>query len=130
RLRHIKVAPLPISRAGAAAILSSDLGDAGAALTPALETEPCWNTLARCAWRAEYQGRSIVVQLARDPIPDAAFESLEQGLQLIEENRLRDAAGRAALRQFREWVRLSDSPARERSYLDALHAARESSLAQ
>ena len=130
RLRHIKVAISPIPHAQAAAILSSELGAAGVALAGCLHAGPCWNTLARCAYRAEYQDRPIVVQFARDPILDAVFDSFERGVRLIEDERLAEALRPETLAQFREWMRLSDSPARERSYLEALHTVREHSLAQ
>lgn len=130
RLRHLKVVVEPISRSNASAMLSSELGATGTALAARLYGEPCWNTMARCAYRAEYQGRQIAVQFARDPIPDAAFESFEKGIRLIEEDKLADALCARTLTHFREWMRLSDSPARERSYLDALQSVRETSLTQ
>jgi len=128
RLRHIKVVIPPIPRASFAATLTSELGDVGSALAAGLHAEPCWNTMARCAYRAEYQGRQIAVQLARDPIPDAAFEFFEKGIGLIAEEKLNGALCSRVLTHFREWMRLSDSPARERSYLEALHS--ETTLAQ
>jgi len=130
RLRHIKVVIPPISRADFAEALSSELGDVGCALAGGLHSEPCWNTLARCSYRTEYQGRQIAVQLARDPIPDAAFELFEKNIALIEEEKLTDALSRSVLTRFREWMRLSDSATRERSYLEALHSVRENTLAQ
>jgi hypothetical protein len=130
RLRHIKVVAPPVSRSEMIVAISSELGSAGAGLANTLHTEPCWSTLARCAYRAEYQGRGVAVQLARDPIPDAAFESFEKGVRLIEEEKVADALSPTVLAHFREWMRLTDSPARERSYLDAMQAVRENSLAQ
>ena len=130
RLRHIKVAtdPIPVPEFGS--LLSRSSATRGAALASALETTPCWNTLARCAYRAQFQGRVIAVQVARDPIPDSAFESFEIGLRLIQEDRLREAMTPRVLAGFREWMRIPDSPARERSYLVALGAMRERTLAQ
>jgi hypothetical protein len=130
RLRHIKVVIPPISRATFAEALPNELGAVGSSLTAGMHSEPCWNTMARCAYRTEYQGRQIVVQLARDPIPDAAFEFFEKGIGLIDEEKLADALCFRVLAHFREWMRLSDSPARERSYLEALHSIRETTLAQ
>ena len=130
RLRHIRLSPPAISRADAAAILAAELGEPGTALANALEAEPCWNTLARCAWRAEYRGRAVAVQIARDPVPDADFESFGKGIGRIGEPRLAEAIRPQTLARFREWMRLSDSPSRERSYLEALGASRETSLAQ
>jgi len=130
RLRHIKIPVPPIPASDAARTLSGELGANGDALAQLLEREPCWNTLARCAYRAQYQGRTMVVQLARDPVPDSAFESFEAGLRLIEDERAREAIDPATLARFREWMRLSDSPMRERAYLDALQSIREKTLAQ
>jgi hypothetical protein len=130
RLRHIRAAVPPMTAPDVARVLSSELGPNGEALAQSLEPEPCWNTLARCAYRANYQGRAVAVQLARDPVPDAAFESFEAGLRLIEDERAREAMRPATLARFREWMRLSDSPERERAYLDELHTLREKTLAQ
>ena len=70
------------------------------------------------------------MQLARDPIPDAAFESFEAGVRLIQDEKVRETLKPATLARFREWMRLSDSPARERAYLEALHSIREKTLTQ
>jgi hypothetical protein len=67
--------------------------------------------------------------VARDPIPDSAFKSLAKGLRLIQDEKLREAFSPSVLASFREWMRLSDSPQRERSYLDALAAVRDRTLA-
>ena len=130
RLRHIKSLGAPIPASDVSRTLSSELGPKGGALAQFLESEPCWNTLARCAYRTQYQGKTVAVQMARDPIPDAAFESFETGLRLIEDEKVRETLKPATLARFREWMRLSDSPARERAYLDALHSVREKTLAQ
>jgi hypothetical protein len=129
RLRQIRVKVAPIGVAAVAQMLSNELGDVGAVLAQRLEPEPCWNTLARCAYRTQYQGRTIVAQVARDPIPDSAFKSLGKGLRLIDDERLREAFHPTVLASFREWMRISDSPQRERSYLDALAAVRDRTLA-
>lgn len=129
RLRQIRVKVAPIGAAAAAQILSSELGEAGSVLVQRMETEPCWNTLARCAYRSEYQGRKIVLQIARDPIPDEAFKSFEKGLRLIHDDKLEEAFRPRVLKSFREWMRLTDSPERERSYLDALALVRDRTIA-
>jgi len=129
RLRHIKVQVAPVPHAEFGAILSAELGSAGSAVAGTLDAEPCWNTLARCAYRGVYEGRQIVAQLARDPLPDAAFEDFEAGVRSIGLENLQEALRPRVLIHFREWMRLTDSPDRERSYLDTLKAVRESSLA-
>jgi hypothetical protein len=132
RLRQLKVTVAPVPIGDVTRTISSELGatDDAAALARGLEPRLCWNTMARCAYHARYQERSIAVQVARDPIPDSAFESFETGLRLIEEERLSEAIRPAVLAAFREWMRLSDSPARERSYLHALDSVRDKTLAQ
>jgi len=130
RLRHVQVSVSPIPASDVARTLSAELGGNGDALAQGLEREPCWNTLARCAYRTQHQGRTVAVQVARDPIPAAAFDSFEAGVLLIEEEQARKALGAATLARFREWMRLSDSPARERAYLEALASIREKTLVQ
>jgi len=128
RLRHINLAVSPVPASDVARILLSELGANGNSLAQFLEREPCWNTLARCAYRTQYRGRTVAVQIARDPVPDSAFESFETGMRLVEDERTREAIQPAMLARFREWMRLSDSPARERAYLDALQSIREKTL--
>ncbi len=129
KLSQIRVKVAPIGAAALTEALSTELGEAASALMQRLETEPCWNTLARCAYRTQYQGRTIVVQVAREPIPDSAFKAFEKGLRLIHDERLQEAFRPRVLISFREWMRLSDSPARERAYLDALALVRDKTLA-
>jgi hypothetical protein len=130
RLRQLQAAPPPIETAEFARILSGELGEAGMTLAQNLEARPCWNTLARCAYRTQYQGRGIVAQVARDPIPDSAFQEFEAGVGLLEEEDLKLAVKPETLASFREWMRLTDSPDRERSYLEALASAREKTMTQ
>src|SRR5205807_5282902 len=103
RLRHIRVPVAPVSIPDVSKTLSSELGAAGDTLAQNLERDPCWNTLARCAYRAQYHGTAVAVQVARDPIPEAAFEAFESGLRLIGEARIAEATGPATLLRFREW---------------------------
>jgi len=132
RLRQLKLKAAPIPIGDITGAISSELGggEPALALAQGLEQRVCWSTLARCAYHAQYLGRAIAVQVARDPIPDSAFESFEAGLQLIEEERLSDALSPPVLTRFREWMRLSDNPARERDYLNALGSVREKSIVQ
>jgi len=132
RLRQLKITVQPISTVDVTRTISSELGasENAIALAQGLEPRLCWNTWARCAYHAQYRGRAIAVQVARDPVPDSEFESFEAGLLLIEDERLSEAMKPAVSASFREWMRLSDSPARERSYLSALESVRERQLAQ
>ena len=130
RLRQLKVTVAPVPMTEVTRTISSELGAHENAVTLAQGLEPrlCWNTMARCAYHAQYRGRAIAVQVARDPIPDSAFESFEAGVRLIEDEALSQATQPFVLAAFREWMRLSDSPARERSYLEALDSIREKTL--
>jgi hypothetical protein len=132
RLRQLKITVAPIPMSDVTRTISTELGadENAMALAQGLESRLCWNTLARCAYHAQYRGRAIAVQVARDPIPDSAFESFEAEVRLIEDERLTEAMRPAVLASFREWMRLSDSPARERSYLGALDSVREKTLVQ
>jgi hypothetical protein len=130
RLRQLKVTIAPVPMTDVTRTIASELGanENAVALAQGLEQRLCWNTLARCAYRAQYRGRAVAVQVARDPIPDSAFESFEAGLQLIEDEGLSQVTQPSVLAGFREWMRLSDSPARERSYLAALDSVREKTI--
>ncbi len=132
RLRQLKITVVPIPLGDVIRTISCELGSGenAVALAQGLEPRLCWNTLARCAYHAQYRGRAIAVQVARDPIPDSAFESFEAGVRLIEEEKVAAVMRPAVLASFREWMRLSDSPARERSYLAALDGVREKTLVQ
>ena len=132
RLRQLKITVAPIPMGDVTRTISSELGanENSTALAQGLEPRLCWNTLARCAYHAQYRGRAIAVQVARDPILDSAFESFEAAVVLIQDERVAEAIRPAILASFREWMRLSDSPARERSYLSALDSVREKTLAQ
>jgi len=130
RLRQLKITVSPVPMIDVTRTISSELGanENAIALAQGLEPRLCWNTMARCAYHAQYRGRAIAVQVARDPIPDSAFESFEAGLKLIDDEALSQALQPAVLAGFREWMRLSDSPARERSYLAALDSVREKTI--
>ncbi len=111
----------------AAGILFDELGEKGRALAAELEPQACWSTPARCAWKARHAGRVIAVEIARSPIPDLAFEEFERTVSSLAGAGLEAAVGRATLRQFREWMRLTDTPGRQRSYLEALATLRDRS---
>lgn len=129
-LRRSRSAAPGIPRAEFARTVSTELGEKGERLARDLEPEPCWSTLSRCAYRTKHEGRVVVVQLARDPLPDAAFTAFERSLHLLDEEGARHATVPEVLCQFRQWVRLADSPGRERSYLEALSAMREKILVE
>lgn len=123
RLREIRsrVAPIP---AGEAALRLNRHGEPHAALAAQMQPDPCWSTFSRCAFRSEHEGRSVVVEFAREPFPDAAFRELERNLLLLQEESFRPAFTSAVFAQFRAWMELSSSLGRERSYLESLNEVR------
>lgn len=125
-LRQVRCQAPSIPRAEFERILQSELPS----LSVTLESEPCWSTLSRCAYRAKHEGRWIAVQIARDPVPDREIERAITNLAALDEPSLGQALKPELFEQFRQWLRLADSPARERSYLDALHALRDRTLVQ
>jgi hypothetical protein len=114
----------PASRTETAALLGQELGARGDKLAAHLDPEPCWSTRARCAFRSRFDGRSVVVECAREPVTESEFRVFEREL-----SRLRDAAALVissdTLEQFREWSALADGLARERAYLEAAGEFRE-----
>ncbi len=125
---HVRPPAIPCTEMARA--LSAQLGTMGEGLARELEAEPCWNTLARCAYRTQYQGQAVVVQLARDPAPDEVFSDFESGLRRLDEEDTRPATAPHVLRQFRQWLRLADSSARERSYLETLSGTRAQTVVE
>src|SRR5439155_25358794 len=89
-LRRIRVPVTPLPASEIAAILKVELGLNAPALVASLERQPCWNTLARCASRTQFQGRTIVAHVDREPIPDTAFDAFEAGLRLIEDEKIKE----------------------------------------
>jgi len=110
----------PIERAEFANLLRAELGSRGDQLAARLAPDPCWSTLARCAYRSEYQGSAVVIQAARRPFSALEFREFERGLRKYREFSRTEAGSAAILRQFFEWARLSEDPLRERSFLEAL----------
>src|SRR2546422_157486 len=82
------------------------------------------------AYRSTWEGRPVAVELARDPLPDEAFEAMEKGLALIDEEQVHLALQPPVLAAFRQWMRLGDLLERERSYLEALMAVSGRTLVQ
>ncbi|MEO7653114.1 MAG: hypothetical protein ABIZ80_21865 [Bryobacteraceae bacterium] len=129
-LRTIRVPVTALPHADVAQILRAELGEAGDGLAAQLSEAPCWNTIARCAYQTTYQDRLIAVQVPRDPVPDREIDAMERGLKLLDEENIHAALQPDVFVQFRQWLRLSDSPARERSYLEAMSPVRGKTVAQ
>jgi hypothetical protein len=110
----------PVSRRNLTLLLREELGARGDELLGRMDMKAVWSNLSRCGFRCEYQGRLIAVQVARDPISAAEFREFVERLR-----RNRELAGsvigsNSILRQFMEWLSLSDDPLRERSYIEAV----------
>ncbi|MGH9719781.1 MAG: hypothetical protein ACRD8O_06180 [Bryobacteraceae bacterium] len=130
RLRYVRVTEPPVSQGEVARVIVSQLGSAGEPIARTVEAEPCWNTVSRCAYRAQYEGRAIAVQVTRDPVPDRAFEEFHRNVSLLTDENLTKASAPATLEQFRQWMRLTDSPVRERAYLEAFATMRGRTIAE
>ncbi len=119
RLRPVLFHGPVISREQTSQLLTAELGAAGGLLAKNLDAQPCWNTISRCAYRSEYQGRPVVVELEREPLTAAALNDFEKGLELLDDE-VRHTLPPVILEQFREWLRKGESLHRERAYLSAM----------
>jgi hypothetical protein len=119
-LRQLRIAFPPVPRDQVIALLRRELGAASDELTRKMETEPAWNTFFRTAYRTKHQDETIVVQVAREPISDAELDKFEAGVRYLGHPDVRGITEAGVLREFREWLRQSESCAVERAYLDVL----------
>ena len=122
-LRRVRAAEPPIPRNEFIRILLRDLGATGDALARNLETDPCWSTLQRCAYRAKFNDIPVAVQVAREPLAEKAFKQFARAASVLDDPHLRRAIDRSVIRQFREWLSTGDNPARERSFLASIAEA-------
>jgi hypothetical protein len=118
-LRSVSPTAPPLSRSDVTGRLTATLGDVGRSLAAHLQPSPCWSTIWRCGYRTVHDDRLVVVQVARDPFPDSAFEACENRLRRLRLPALDSALAPEAWTQFCEWARLADDPARERECLEA-----------
>ena len=119
-LRHIKFPVPPVPRDDALRILTQSLGPGGRILGSSLEETPLWSTPSRCAWRSSWEGNPVVVQLARPAVTAAEWDRFESGVKRLREPGIAHALTPRVLRQYHAWLRLPDSAARERAYLQTL----------
>src|SRR5262245_45127686 len=98
-LRDVRASVPPLSREAFGLILLADAGPAGKELASALEREPCWSTLQRCAYRSRFNDEIVVVQVAREPISDKALSAFTRALRNLEDPHIRKAATRPVLSQ-------------------------------
>lgn len=110
----------PLSRLHFSTLLRNELGPLGDTLADRLEPEPCWNSQSRIAFRSQYQGQSIVVQIALEPVSHHEFCEFRAGLRQLPLVSHRGIGSPLVLDQFQEWLHLPDDPHRERRYLEAV----------
>jgi hypothetical protein len=108
----------PVSRSEADAFLRQELGARGEELGAQLDKEPCWSTRARWAFRSRFEGRPVVMEAAREPVSAAEFRDFEREVSRLA-GAPPSAVSSSALKQFRQWLSLTDDLARERAYLEA-----------
>src|SRR5262249_49905561 len=119
-LRQVRATVPPIPREDFGLILLADAGTAGKAMANALEREPCWSTLQRCAYRSQFRHETVLVEVAREPISDKAFQAFARTVRRLDDPFIRRAASRRGLAQFREWLNTGQSLDRERSFLKSI----------
>jgi len=127
-LRRIRHVVPPLSRHKFAALLRRELGDTGDELVRQMEDKPVWSTLSRTAYLSWHEGRLVVVQVAREPIPDSALDEFESGIRFLGHPDVSRVTAPRILREFRQWLRQAESSALERSYLEALGRSRGETL--
>ena len=106
------------------------LGIEGERLAANLEDPPLWSTISRCAWRSTWEGRA-------GSGPGVASTRIQSGVRNVRARRreLREpgvapALHREVLRQYRLWLGISDSPSRERAYLETLSRVSDGDVGQ
>lgn len=124
-LRQVSKAMPPVQAETVAAIVRSELGDYGGDVARQMKSEPAWSTLFRTAYISSFRGSPVVVQVAREPVPEAELLEFEAGIRFLGHADLVRVTTPAVLAQFRQWIRGSESIARERKYLSVLSGYRE-----
>ena len=127
-LRDVRATVPPVSREAFGLILLADAGTAGKAMAHALEREPCWSTLQRCAYRSTFRDERVVVQVAREPVSDKTFQAFARAVRNLEDPHIRRAARREVLAQFREWLTTGQSLERERAFLTSIEESGASAV--
>jgi hypothetical protein len=121
-LRSLRVDIPPQPRQDAVAALCRDLGSRGERLAASLSDEPVWSGVSRCAWRGAWEGEPVVVQFSRPPVDRREFRRFASAVASLREPGVAAALRPETFVQFEAWLRLADSTARERSYLETLAA--------
>ncbi len=127
-LRQIRPVFPPVPRERVVSLLRRELGDLSHDLVWQLEDEPVWSTLSRTAYLSWYRGNLVVVQVAREPVPESALTEFEAGIGFLGHPDVSRVTAPRILREFRQWLRQAESSALERSYLEVLGASRGETL--
>jgi hypothetical protein len=127
-LREIEQTVPPVPHSTVAAMLRADLGRRGDELAHRLETEPVWSTRSRTAYLSRYKGKTVVVQVAREPVSESEFAEFETGIAFLGNRDVSRVTAPGILAEFREWLRQAESCVTERSYLEVLGRNRNQTL--
>jgi hypothetical protein len=128
-LRQITDSIPPVPRDKVLALLQHELGsEKSHDLAWQMESEPVWSTLSRTAYLSWYHGVLVVVQVAREPIPESALAEFEAGIRFLGHPDIACVTAPRILEEFRIWLRHAETPALERSYLEVLGRSRGETL--
>lgn len=127
-LRRIEPVVAPVAREAVASLVQAELPAWGPVIARQMESEPVWSTLFRTAYLSRFRGEPIVIQVAREPIPESRILEFEDGIRFLGHPDLVRVTAPAVLKQFRQWIRGAESSARERKYLAVLARYREQML--
>ncbi len=119
-LRKVRPDCQPVPRDTAVALIRQELGEKANEVVGEMETEPVWSTLSRTAWLSRYCGSTVVVQVAREPFPEAELARFEAGIRYLGGTDVRQVAAPEIIAEFRSWLRQAESCVTERSYLEVL----------
>ena len=127
-LREIYNSIPPVPHSTVAALVRRELGRRGDELAHRLEMEPVWSTVSRTAYLSQYKGKTVVVQVARDPVSESDLAEFEAGIRFLGNPEVSRVTAPGILAEFREWLRQAESCVTERSYLEVLGRNKEQTL--
>lgn len=125
-LRQMRFDFMPVPRDQVVKLLRTELGSAADGLIAEMESEPVWSTLSRTGYLSWHEGQMVAIQVAREPVAEPALVDFEAGIGSLGHPDISPAAHRRILREFRQWLRHSESVSLERSYLEVIGRSRGS----
>jgi hypothetical protein len=126
-LRRLRFDSPPVAVSSVALAIRNELSPAAEEVAARLSPSPVWNTPFRTAYRSEYRGEPVFVEVARGATAEESFRELEKGLRSLTHPELTHIAEQPVMTQFREYISNGESLARERSFLEALSRHRSKS---